>query len=110
MTQTQDDAPPSDARGGLRALHFPRTWDELVETGGPDARIAEAERNAGDAEARYWLRRLEEDQKTLDPAEDLGLVCVVNGWVKRLRLRLGVHPSQDEVRAQTPRAPCSPRR
>jgi hypothetical protein len=80
---------------------IPMTVDELFRAGGPQALIREAERRAGDAEARFWLSVLETAGPRLDGAENLLLPVMVQDAIRSLRKRLGLKPRIDEVRAQT---------
>ena len=85
---------------------LPKSLDELARIpGGPFALIEQAEQQAGDAEARFWLDVLEHHvAKALAEGvtgDDLMLSAIVHGWLKSLRLRLGVRPSPDVIRAQT---------
>ena len=74
---------------------LPRSLDELARIpGGPFALIEQAERQAGDAEARFWLDVLEHHVAQAlakgVTGDDLMLSAIVHGWLKSLRQRLGV--------------------
>ena len=85
-----------------KSLALPTTLEDLIRQGGPLTCIQEVERQAGDAEARFWLGVLEvlappsgEDMRTLMMFE------TVQMWVKTMRRRLGIKPTPEAVRAQT---------
>ena len=85
---------------------LPRSLDELARIpGGPFALIEQAERQAGDAEARFWLDVLEHHVAQAlakgVTGDDLMLSAIVHGWLKSLRQRLGIKPSLEAIRAQT---------
>ena len=79
------------------------TLAELLRMGGPDAIIDEVERRAGDEAARFWLAVIEKHVSQL-PVEDMSDVMlsgIAQSWIKSLRLRLGIRPSAETIRAQT---------
>jgi hypothetical protein len=80
---------------------FPMSLDELFRAGGPQALIREAERQAGDNEARFWLSVLETAGPRLEGAENLLLPVMVQAQIRSLRKRLGLKPPIKEVRAKT---------
>lgn len=88
---------PCNARAEAPTL--PITLDDLARlVGGPFALVEQAERRAGDEEARFWLDVLE----ACDISEaHFSLQILVPSWIKSLRKRLGVRPTPDTVRAQT---------
>jgi hypothetical protein len=80
---------------------IPITIEELFAAGGPQALIREAEKRAGDGEARFWLSVLETVGPRLEGAENLLLPVMVQAEIRSLRKRLGLKPPIEEIRAQT---------
>ena len=76
---------------------------ELARSGGPNAMIRQAELEAGDQEARFWLEVLESQvpQIPIEDGDDILLSAIAQGWIKSLRQRLGLRPSPETIRAQT---------
>jgi hypothetical protein len=93
--------PVRNARVATRSL--PLSLYELGRSGGPNAMIRQAELEAGDQEARFWLEVLESQlpQIPIEDGDDIMLSAIVHGWIKSLRQRLGLRPSPDVIRAQT---------
>ncbi len=79
------------------------TLAELLGMGGPDALIDEAERRAGDETARFWLAVIEKhaSQIVIEDMDDAVLSGIAQSWIRSLRLRLGIKPSPEAIRAQT---------
>ena len=75
----------------------PMTVEDLLEAGGPVAFIAEAERKAGDAAARFWLNILEQARPKLDAGDSLA-AGLVDSWIQALPRRLNPRAPGDEGR------------
>jgi hypothetical protein len=77
-------------------------FDDLARSGGPEAYIRGAARQAGDREARRWLTILSAFRQEF---ADAGLKApdLVEHYLRRLRRRLGLRtpPDRDRIRAQT---------
>ena len=65
---------------------LPMSLDELARSGGPNAMIRQAEQQAGDQEARFWLNTLE---SCAVGEAGLFMAVVVPSWIQSLRKRLG---------------------
>ena len=77
---------------------------DLLDQGGVNAKIRQAEKQAGDEEARFWLSMLEEwlaQMPAWENADGAILTAIAHRWVKSLRKRLLVKPTAEAVRAQT---------
>jgi hypothetical protein len=73
--------------------------EELARSGGPNAMIRQAERQAGDQEARFWVDVLE--TCAIDASGEAGLfmAALVPSWIQSLRKRLGIKPTAEAIRA-----------
>ena len=75
----------------------PMTVGDLLEAGGPAAFIAEAERKAGSAAARFWLNTLEQARPKIDAGDSLA-AGLVDSWIEALQRRLNPRAPADEGR------------
>ena len=77
---------------------------DLLDQGGVNAKIRQAEKQAGDDEAKFWLGILEERLAQMPTWDDRGgaiLTAIAQGWIKSLRKRLGIRPTPETIRVQT---------